>query len=82
MQEANDYNLKIRENIKQNRKRLKLSQEHLAEIIDCSREHIARIENGKMNIGLMNFIKLAKVFNITLDELAGFTKSYNDDINT
>lgn len=76
MQEVNDYNLKIRENIKKNRKRLKLSQEHLAEIIDCSREHIARIENGKINIGLINFIKLAEVFDISLDELADFkTKS-------
>lgn len=74
MQEGNNYNLKIRKNIKQHRKRLKLSQEHLAELIDCSREHIARIENGKMNIGLINFIKLAEVFEISLDELAGFQK--------
>lgn len=75
MQEGNNYNLKIRKNIKQHRKRLKLSQEHLAELIDCSREHIARIENGKMNLGLMNFIKLAEVFDISLDELAGFHKN-------
>ena len=75
MQEGNNYNLKIRKNIKQHRKRLKLSQEHLAELIDCSREHIARIENGKMNIGLINFIKLAEVFKISLDELAGFQKN-------
>lgn len=78
MQASDDYNLKIRRNIKQHRKRLKLSQEHLAEIIDCSREHIARIENGKMNIGLMNFIKLAEVFGVSLDDLAGYTKNCKD----
>lgn len=72
MQEFKNYNLKIRKRIRKNRKRLGLSQERLAEIIDCSREHIARIENGKINIGLENFIKLAQVFNISLDELAGY----------
>lgn len=74
MQEFKNYNLKIRNRIRKNRRKLGLSQERLAEIIDCSREHIARIENGKINIGLENFIKLAKVFNISLDELAGYEK--------
>ncbi len=77
MQEFENYNLQIRNNIREKRKSLKLSQEKLAEIIDCSREHIARIENGKVNLGLENFIKLAKVFNITLDELAGYKKRTN-----
>ena len=72
MQEFKNYNVKIRNRIRKNRKRLGLSQ--LAEIIDCSREHIARIENGKINIGLEYFIKLAQVFNISLDELAGYKK--------
>lgn len=72
MQDFKSYNLKIRNRIRKNRKRMGLSQERLAEIINCSREHIARIENGKINIGLDNFIKLAQVFHISLDELAGY----------
>ena len=75
MQEFENYNLKIRNNIRKNRKNLKISQEKLAELIDCSREHIARIENGKINLGLKNFIKLAQVFNVSLDELAGYKKT-------
>ena len=75
MQEFENYNLKIRNNIRKNRKKLKISQEKLAERIDCSREHIARIENGKINLGLKNFIKLAQVFNVSLDELAGYKKT-------
>ncbi len=75
MQEFENYNLQIRNRIRENRKRLGLSQEQLAEIIDCSREHIARIENGKINVGLKNFIKLAQVFQITLDELAGYKQT-------
>lgn len=74
MQEFKNYNLKIRNMIKNNRKRLGFTQEKLAEIVDCSREHIARIENGKINLGLDLFIKLAIVFNISLDELADFKK--------
>ena len=74
MQEFKSYNLKIRNRIKKNRKRLGLTQENLAEIVDCSREHIARIENGRINLGLDLFIRLAKIFDISLDELAGFEK--------
>lgn len=77
MQDFENYSLQIRNSIRKHRKRLGLSQEKLAEIIDCSREHIARIENGKVNLGLENFIKLAKVFNVTLDELAGYKKRTN-----
>ena len=61
MQEFENYNLKLSNNIRKNRKNLKISQEKLAELIDCSREHIARIENGKINLGLKIFIKLAQV---------------------
>jgi len=74
MQESKNYNLKIRNRIKKLRKQKGLSQEKLAELIDCSREHLARIENGKINIGLGNFIRLAQVFEVSLDELAGFNK--------
>ncbi len=71
MQEDRDYNVTIRNNIRKLRKKNKMSQEQLAEKIDCCREHITRIENGKLNLGLENFIKIADVFDISLDELAG-----------
>ena len=72
MQVFKDYNNKIRNKLKKLREQNGLSQEQLAELIDCSREHIARVENGKINLGLDNFIRLATVFNISLDELAGY----------
>ena len=74
MQEFKNYNLIIRNRIRKNRKRIGYTQEQLAEIVDCSREHIARLENGKINAGLDLFIKLATVFEISLDELAGYKK--------
>lgn len=74
MQVFNDYNHKISKRIREYRKRRHLSQEQLAELIDCSREHIARVENGKINLGLDNFIRLATVFEVSLDELAGYKR--------
>ena len=77
MQVPEQYSLNIRNNMRYYREKLGYSQEYLAELLDCSREHIVRIENGKLNIGLGNFIKLAEIFNTTLDKLAGFKKTNN-----
>lgn len=81
MQVFKNYNLKIRNRIKKYRKQNGLSQEQLAELIDCSREHIARIENGKINLGLDNFIRLATIFHISLDELAGFSPDFDKNLH-
>lgn len=72
MQDQKNYDLKIRNRIRMFRKQKGLSQEKLAELVDSSREHINRMESGKDNISLSYFIKLAEVFEISLDELAGF----------
>lgn len=76
MQVPEKYSLNIRNNMRYYREKLGYSQEYLAELLDCSREHIVRIENGKLNIGLGNFIKLAEIFDISLDELAKFERNY------
>lgn len=72
MQYQKNYDLKIRNRIRKFRKLKGLSQEKLAELVDSSREHINRMESGKDNISLSYFIKLAKAFDVSLDELAGF----------
>lgn len=72
MQVPEKYSLNIRNNMVKYRDKFGYSQEYLAELMDCSREHIVRIENGYLNLGLGNFIKLAEIFNISLDELAGY----------
>lgn len=74
MQDFKNYNVKIRNRIRKFRKQKNISQEKLAELIDSSREHVNRMEKGKDNISLEFFIKLAQVFNVSLDELAGFEK--------
>ncbi len=74
MQYQKNYDLKIRNRIRKFRKQKGLSQEKLAELVDSSREHINRMESGKDNISLSYFIKLAKAFDVSLDELAGFDR--------
>ena len=72
MQEEKIYNKKLAENIRLFRKKNNYSQEYLAELIDRTREHVNRLEKGKETIGFPTFIKLAQVFGVSLDELAGF----------
>lgn len=72
MQDVYEYQKQLAQNIKILRKKNKYSQEKLAILIDRTREHINRLETGKETIGFTTFIKLAKIFKISLDELAGF----------
>lgn len=74
MQDDEVYKLKLAENIRTLRKRNGYSQEYLSALIDRTREHVNRLEKGKETIGFSTFIRLAKVFNVSLDELAGFEK--------
>ncbi|MCJ2165231.1 helix-turn-helix transcriptional regulator [Pseudodesulfovibrio sp. S3] len=46
-----------------------LSQEKLAELAEVHRTYISTIERGQQNISLTVMIKLANVFQISLDEL-------------
>ena len=79
MQEgADNYKLQLARNIKILRKRNRYSQEYLAELIDRTREHINRLEKGKETIGFPTFIRLAEVFGVSLDELAGFNSNSLD----
>lgn len=79
MQDEKIYNQKLSENIRLLRKKNNYSQEYLAELIDRTREHINRIERGKETIGFPTFVKLAQIFGVSLDELAGFKKSTTKD---
>ena len=72
MQEDDVYKLRLAENIRHLRKKNGYSQEYLSALIDRTREHINRLETGKETIGFPMFIRLAKVFKVSLDELAGF----------
>ena len=54
--------------IKMQRLRQKISQEKLAELSDCSMSYIGFVERGEKSISAYNFLKIAKVLNIDLNE--------------
>lgn len=55
--------------LKKYRSQKNISQEHLAQELFISRQSISKWENGEATPDLENLIKLAKVFDVTLDEL-------------
>ncbi len=59
-----DCMTKISKKIKSAREARKISQEYLAEKVDCSREFINRIENRKEDVSLKMLLRLAHFLNI------------------
>ena len=55
--------------IKKYRKKQGLTQELLAEKLDCSSAHISYIENGNRSMSLDSFIAIANALHISSDEL-------------
>ena len=55
--------------IKTLRNAKRLSQEKLAEKADLTQQHISRIEKGMTYPGVATLTKIAKAFNIPLDDL-------------
>lgn len=63
--------MKIAENIKFYRKSLGLTQEKLAELLNGKKSLISNYENNYSCPDITILIKLADIFEISLDELVG-----------
>lgn len=59
-------------NIKNARKQKGLSQNSLAELLDISREHLAKIETAKRTVSLGLLFKICEILEITEKELFDF----------
>lgn len=64
-------NNKISENIKFYRKQLALTQGQLAEKLNGKASLVSNYENGYSTPDIFTLIKLADIFDITIDELVG-----------
>lgn len=62
----------LSENIQTLRKINEMSQEQVAEAIGVSRQAVAKWESGEAQPDLMKCAALAKLFDITLDELVNY----------
>lgn len=65
--------MNLSENIKLYRKSMKLTQEKLANLLNGKKSLISNYENGYSTPDIYTLIKLADIFQITLDELVGRT---------
>lgn len=65
---GNDLN-KVGNRIREARKKKKLSQAELSELLNISPSHMSDIENGKTNIGLDIFMRLTEVLQVSADWL-------------
>lgn len=64
----------MNEILKELREEKGLSQQHLAEILNVSRQTISGYETGTIEPPFSTLIKLSDIYNCSLDYLAGRTK--------
>lgn len=64
----------IKTKIKEYRAKIGMKQEELAALVGVRRETIGHLENGKYNPSLKLAFDIAKVFNITVDEMFTITE--------
>ena len=62
-------NIALGKRIREQRKKLKMSQDTLSDLVDCAPTYISYIENGKKSMSLETFISIANALEITADEL-------------
>ena len=71
-EECKDMYEKFGLNVVYYRKRLKITQLQLAELVDVDRSHISAIELGKVGVSFDVIFKLADVLQITPKDLFDF----------
>jgi putative transcriptional regulator len=59
----------LKNKIKEFREELGFTQQHLAEKVNVSRQTIISLENGKYNPSIFLAYKIAKVFNMSIEEI-------------
>lgn len=82
------------ERLKNAREDRDISQKDMASMLDMNQSNYSRIENGHQEPSLDQLMKIAKIFNLTIDELLGvdsdkyiksrvkgFNKIVEDDYN-
>lgn len=65
--------MSVNETIKNLRTERKLTQNDLAEMMNCNRQKIADLERGKSTPSANDLILLSKIFNVSADYLLGLT---------
>ena len=69
MEEDKELKKRISDNLRVLRAKLRISQEYLAEKAEISPKYLTQIENEKVNPSILILFKLAKVLNVTVNDL-------------
>lgn len=67
--------------ISQLRKQKKMSQEELAAALNVSRQAVSKWENGQSNPDTANFVRLAEIFEVDVNNLLGNTPAPQEERN-
>ena len=76
----NDIKMNIGSNIKRLREQRSIKQHEIADLIGMHRSNYSKIENGQREISITAIDKIAKFFNISIDELVHFGKDIPEEI--
>ena len=64
----------MKSKIKELREQLGITQDDLAKQVDVSRQTIISLEKGKYNPSIFLAYKIAKIFNLTIEEVFDFSE--------
>lgn len=70
----------IGKHIKKARKKMKITQEKLAELIDKCPSYISYIETGRKKLSLETLIDIANTLQVSADELLSFNIEYKNEV--
>ena len=59
----------MKNNLEKIRKKQQISQEELADALEVSRQTIGSLENGRYNPSILLAFKIAKYFQMTIEEI-------------
>lgn len=67
--------------VKEYREKAKYKQSELAEMVNARRETIVHLENGKYNPSLKLAMDIAKVFDVSVEDLFEFTDDWANKLS-
>lgn len=68
----------LKNNLEQIRKEKGITQEDLASALEVSRQTIGSLENGRYNPSIVLAFKIAKFFNLTIEEIFIYEEENNE----
>ena len=68
----------LKNNLKSYRKRLKINQSELGKKVGVSRQTISSIERGKYNPSVVLALKIARVFDTSVEEIFSYKEEKNE----